>query len=62
MESVLIELAPSSSSSSYSGLTSSAGVAGNKLLAKVGSAMHKPNKQTIVPPRAVAALVQVRAA
>jgi hypothetical protein len=33
------------------GFTCSAGIAANKLLAKVGSALHKPNQQTIVPPR-----------
>lgn len=33
--------------------TSSAGIASNKLLAKLGSAMHKPNQQTIIPPNAV---------
>ena len=31
------------------GYTCSAGIAHNKLLAKVASAMHKPNQQTIVP-------------
>ncbi|KAK9791346.1 hypothetical protein WJX73_002907 [Symbiochloris irregularis] len=38
--------------------TCSAGVAGNKLLAKVASAMNKPNQQTVVPPRAVASLMK----
>jgi hypothetical protein len=33
------------------GFTMSAGIACNKLLAKIGSAMHKPNQQTVVPPR-----------
>ena len=33
--------------------TCSAGVACNKLLAKVASAMNKPNQQTVVPPRHV---------
>ena len=31
------------------GLTSSAGVAHNKILAKIASARHKPNKQAVVP-------------
>ncbi|KAL4548520.1 hypothetical protein Ndes2526B_g01087 [Nannochloris sp. 'desiccata'] len=35
------------------GYTSSAGIATNKLLAKIGSALHKPNLQTVIPPRAV---------
>jgi len=35
------------------GFTSSAGIASNKLLAKIGSAMHKPNQQTLIPPRGV---------
>ena len=35
----------------WAGFTCSAGIAANKLLAKVGSALHKPNQQTIVPPR-----------
>lgn len=39
------------------GYTSSAGIAGNKLLAKIGSARHKPNQQTVVPPRAVHSLM-----
>ena len=33
------------------GFTCSAGIACNKLLAKVASAMNKPNQQTVVPPR-----------
>ncbi|KAK9827976.1 hypothetical protein WJX81_003639 [Elliptochloris bilobata] len=39
------------------GFTCSAGIACNKLLAKVASAMNKPNQQTVVPPRAVADLM-----
>lgn len=39
------------------GFTSSAGIACNKLLAKIGSTMHKPNQQTVIPPRAVPALM-----
>ena len=31
----------------------SAGVACNKLLAKIGSAMNKPNQQTVIPTRRV---------
>eukprot|EP01031_Cornospumella_fuschlensis_P027890 gene27890-33680_t len=31
------------------GFTCSAGIAPNKMLAKLASAMHKPNKQTVVP-------------
>ncbi|GLI67303.1 hypothetical protein VaNZ11_011489, partial [Volvox africanus] len=38
--------------------TSSAGVATNKLLAKVGSARNKPDKQTIMLPRGVADLLR----
>ncbi|KAK9829326.1 hypothetical protein WJX72_005200 [[Myrmecia] bisecta] len=40
------------------GFTCSAGIACNKLLAKIASAMHKPNQQTLVPPRAVPGLMQ----
>lgn len=43
-------------------LTVSAGVACNKLLAKIGSARNKPNKQTIVLPRAVEDLMRVSVA
>lgn len=32
------------------GLTCSAGIAANRLLAKVCSDMHKPNGQTLIPP------------
>lgn len=35
----------------------SAGVACNKLLAKVAAGLNKPDQQTIVPPRAAAALL-----
>ncbi|RPA81910.1 DNA/RNA polymerase [Ascobolus immersus RN42] len=35
------------------GYTTSGGIAQNKMLAKLGSAVNKPNKQTIVRPRAV---------
>ena len=38
-------------SHSPAGFTSSAGIAANKLLAKISSALNKPNQQTIVPPR-----------
>jgi DNA polymerase eta len=40
------------------GYTSSAGIATNKLLAKIGSALHKPNIQTVIPPRAVQELMK----
>jgi DNA polymerase eta len=39
--------------------TCSAGIAPNKLLAKIGSAKNKPNKQTVVLPRATGSLMQV---
>ncbi|CAG9463583.1 unnamed protein product [Pedinophyceae sp. YPF-701] len=39
------------------GYTCSAGIAHNKLLAKMASSMHKPNGQTIVPPRVVEELM-----
>lgn len=39
------------------GYTMSAGIACNKLLAKVASGLHKPDQQTIVPPRAAEALL-----
>ncbi len=38
--------------------TSSAGIASNKLMAKLGSAMHKPNQQTIIPPRYVPEMME----
>jgi DNA polymerase eta len=41
------------------GFTCSAGIGPNKLLAKIGSAKNKPNKQTVVLPRAVEELMQV---
>lgn len=39
------------------GLTASAGVAANKLLAKIASDMNKPNGQCVVPPGEVAAFM-----
>lgn len=39
--------------------TCSAGIGPNKLLAKIGSAKNKPNKQTVVLPRAIESLMQV---
>ncbi|CAL5228750.1 g11936 [Coccomyxa viridis] len=41
-----------------SGFTSSAGIAANKLLAKISSALNKPHQQTIVPFRAVDGLMK----
>jgi DNA polymerase eta len=41
------------------GYTCSAGIGPNKLLAKIGSAKNKPNKQTLVLPRAVEGLMEV---
>ena len=38
--------------------SSSAGVAHNKLLAKLGSSMHKPNKQTILPSNMVQGIMK----
>lgn len=35
----------------------SAGIASNKMLSKLGSSQHKPDKQTVVRPRAVAAFL-----
>jgi len=37
------------------GYTSSAGIAPNKMLAKLGSARNKPNQQTLFPPAAIGA-------
>jgi DNA polymerase-4 len=40
------------------GLTASAGIASNKLLAKIASDMNKPNGQCVVPPWKVAAFIE----
>jgi hypothetical protein len=40
------------------GFTSSSGIAHNKMLAKVASSMHKPNKQTLVPNHRVIAFME----
>lgn len=40
------------------GFTSSAGIAHNKLLAKVGSALHKPDQQTLIHPAGVQQLME----
>eukprot|EP00873_Tetraselmis_striata_P042606 jgi/Tetstr1/462870/TSEL_007819.t1 len=40
------------------GFTCSAGLAENKLMAKLGSGMHKPNQQTVLPRAAVPALME----
>ncbi len=45
-------------SSAPAGFTCSAGVAVNKLLAKIGSALNKPNQQTVLLPRAVPDLLR----
>jgi len=39
------------------GFTTSAGIASNKMLAKIASGMHKPNRQTVVPPADVQRLM-----
>ena len=39
------------------GFTCSAGVAANKMLAKLCGGLHKPNQQTVLPARAVHALL-----
>jgi DNA polymerase-4 len=39
------------------GLTASAGIAGNKLVAKIASDMNKPDGQCVVPPREVPAFM-----
>ncbi len=44
-------LLPITRARAHAGFTCSAGVACNKLLAKVASALNKPNQQTVVPPR-----------
>ena len=38
--------------------TCSAGISHNKILAKLGSGLHKPNQQTILPTHAAAALLR----
>ena len=40
------------------GFTCSAGIANNKMLAKLSSAMHKPNKQTLAPACVIPALMK----
>ena len=40
------------------GFTCSGGIANNKILAKLSSAMHKPNKQTMAPPCVVPGLMR----
>ena len=39
------------------GFTCSAGISHNKILAKLGSGLHKPNQQTILPTNAAATLL-----
>merc|ERR1711920_494603 len=39
------------------GFTCSAGIAANKMLAKLCGGLHKPNQQTVLPPCAVTALL-----
>ena len=39
------------------GFTCSAGIAANKLLAKLCGGLHKPNQQTVLPPSSVRALL-----
>lgn len=39
------------------GFTCSAGIASNKMLAKLASGMHKPNKQTLVPVASIRTLI-----
>eukprot|EP00966_Prymnesium_polylepis_P269821 6233108-Prymnesium_polylepis.1 len=39
------------------GFTCSAGIASNKMLAKLAGGLHKPNQQTVLPPSSVRALV-----
>ena len=39
------------------GLRSSAGIASNKLLAKLASGLHKPDDQTVLPPPEAAAFL-----
>ena len=39
------------------GFTCSAGVAANKMLAKLAGGLHKPNQQTVLPPQSVTALL-----
>jgi len=34
-----------------------AGISANKMLSKIASAMHKPNRQTVFPPQQVEAMM-----